>query len=211
MKPPAQGVKPPTPSRSRAQTRATVWASAHQTLAPDDEQEPMATPLLLDDCRRRVDGPLPKKGASPAVCQSSRYGCCQKCCHGPSGSLRSGPHKREKPCRAGPFKCAEEDSNLHPVSLDQALNLVTRVSYPSGSRQIVRIVPERGRYGRIGRSRCCRGCCHEPAGLKRDGLPSQERLPIRGTTRIAALRGRADGRRDERAGSRRRCRRSRTR
>jgi hypothetical protein len=32
-------------------------------------------------------------------------------------------------CRA--FRCAEEDSNLHPVSLDQALNLVTRVSYPS--------------------------------------------------------------------------------
>jgi hypothetical protein len=29
------------------------------------------------------------------------------------------------------FLCAEEDSNLHPVSLDQALNLVTRLSYPS--------------------------------------------------------------------------------
>jgi len=27
--------------------------------------------------------------------------------------------------------CAEEDSNLHPVIPDQALNLVTRVSYPS--------------------------------------------------------------------------------
>jgi hypothetical protein len=28
-------------------------------------------------------------------------------------------------------KCAEEDSNLHPVIPDQALNLVTRVSDPS--------------------------------------------------------------------------------
>jgi hypothetical protein len=28
-------------------------------------------------------------------------------------------------------ECAEEDSNLHPVIPDQALNLVTRVSYPS--------------------------------------------------------------------------------
>jgi hypothetical protein len=28
-------------------------------------------------------------------------------------------------------RCAEEDSNLHPVFPDQALNLVTRVSYPS--------------------------------------------------------------------------------
>jgi hypothetical protein len=31
------------------------------------------------------------------------------------------------------FLCAEEDSNLHPLSVDQALNLVTRVSYPSSS------------------------------------------------------------------------------
>jgi hypothetical protein len=28
-------------------------------------------------------------------------------------------------------RCAEEDSNLHPLSVDQALNLVTRVSDPS--------------------------------------------------------------------------------
>jgi hypothetical protein len=33
-------------------------------------------------------------------------------------------------------QCAEENSNLHPVIPDQALNPVTRVSYPSGSRQI---------------------------------------------------------------------------
>jgi hypothetical protein len=29
------------------------------------------------------------------------------------------------------FVCAEEDSNPHPLSLNQALNLVTRVSYAS--------------------------------------------------------------------------------
>jgi hypothetical protein len=73
---------------------------------------------------------------------------------------RPGKNARKAPlCRA--FLCAEEDSNLHPVSLDQALNLVTLVSYPSGSRQIVRIVPAHGRYGRIGRSGCCHGCCHD--------------------------------------------------
>ena len=32
---------------------------------------------------------------------------------------------------AGDSLCAEEDSNLHPLSVDQALNLVTRVSDPS--------------------------------------------------------------------------------
>jgi hypothetical protein len=47
-------------------------------------------------------------------------------------------HERALIYRA--FACAEEDSNLHPVSLDQALNLVTR---PSTSRQIVRIVQPR--------------------------------------------------------------------
>jgi len=31
------------------------------------------------------------------------------------------------------LSCAEEDSNLHPVIPDQALNLVTRVSYPSNA------------------------------------------------------------------------------
>jgi hypothetical protein len=62
-------------------------------------------------------------------------------------------------CRA--FRCAEEDSNLHPVIPDQALNLVTRLSYPSQSRQIVRSVRESGRCGRIGRFGCCHGCCHD--------------------------------------------------
>ena len=34
----------------------------------------------------------------------------------------------ESPAYAGLRECAEEDSNLHPVIPDQALNLVTRVS-----------------------------------------------------------------------------------
>jgi hypothetical protein len=66
-------------------------------------------------------------------------------------------------CRA--FLCAEEDSNLHPVIPDQALKLVTRVSYPSLCVHIVQIVQPRGRYGRNGRSGCCHGCCPgHPAG-----------------------------------------------
>jgi len=35
------------------------------------------------------------------------------------------------------MRCAEEDSNLHPVIPDQALNLVTGMSNPSASRQSV--------------------------------------------------------------------------
>jgi hypothetical protein len=41
------------------------------------------------------------------------------------------PENDENPANAGLSKCAEEDSNLHPVIPDQALNLVTPVSYPS--------------------------------------------------------------------------------
>jgi hypothetical protein len=49
----------------------------------------------------------------------------------PGGCRLDRPENERRPCCAGPSRCAEEDSNLHPVSLDQALNLVTRVSYPS--------------------------------------------------------------------------------
>jgi hypothetical protein len=41
---------------------------------------------------------------------------------------RVAARNRRKPCERRAFESAEEDSNLHPVSLDQALNLVTRVS-----------------------------------------------------------------------------------
>ncbi len=53
-----------------------------------------------------------------------------------AGTPRYGSKKRKDPL-SGAFRCAEEDSNLHPLSADQALNLVTRVSCPSGPRQIV--------------------------------------------------------------------------
>jgi hypothetical protein len=62
-------------------------------------------------------------------------------------------------CRA--FPCAEEDSNLHPVDPDQALNLVVRPSYPSVARCGVRCVQRRGRSGRYGRIGGCQRCCHE--------------------------------------------------
>jgi len=56
------------------------------------------------------------------------------------------------PC--GAFaQCAEEDSNLHLVIPDLALNLVAGLSYPSELRQIVRFVPSRERSGRIGSRR----------------------------------------------------------
>jgi hypothetical protein len=45
--------------------------------------------------------------------------------------LSRGLQNDESPAYAGFRECAEEDSNLHPVIPDQALNLVTRVSDPS--------------------------------------------------------------------------------
>jgi hypothetical protein len=57
-----------------------------------------------------------------------------------------GPHLAEaaprtkKPRQSGAsVKCAEEDSNLHPVIPDQALNLVTGMSDPSEPRQSVHL------------------------------------------------------------------------
>jgi hypothetical protein len=125
---------------------------------------------------------------------------------------RPGKNARKAPlCRA--FLCAEEDSNLHPVSLDQALNLVTLVSYPSGSRQIVRIVPAHGRYGRIGRSGCCHGCCHDRPRRLCGGpaAPMPRRRPAMASSSAGARRcprptvvrvpeDRAPGRRRARAG-----------
>ena len=73
------------------------------------------------------------------------------------------PTTRKAPQRRGCLTCAEEDSNLHPVIPDQALNLATRVSYASRSRQSVLCVQRSGRNGRIGRNGCCQGCCHGSA------------------------------------------------
>jgi hypothetical protein len=67
----------------------------------------------------------------------------------PTGIASHHPNEKGPDMRAFAH-CADEDSSLHPVIPDQALNLVTRVSYPSAARQIVRIVPPGGRYGRIG-------------------------------------------------------------
>jgi hypothetical protein len=63
--------------------------------------------------------------------------CCHGRCHGPWALAKEWPLSTRKA-----FRCTEEDSNLHPVIPDQTLNLVTRVSYQSGSHQIVRIVPD---------------------------------------------------------------------
>ena len=125
-------------------TRASVAEFRRQTLAPDDEQELMATLLLLDDCGR------------------------QECCHGRVAAPGRDVRNAESPALQG-FPMRRRDSSLHPVSLDQALNLVTRPPYPSESPQIVRIVPKRGRYGRIGRSGCCHG---RAAHTIRDDCPA---------------------------------------
>ena len=81
----------------------------------------------------------------------------------PKWMRRRSPRTTKAPPCGAFARCAEEDSNLHPVIPDQALNLVTRVSDTSESRQIVRSVRESGRCGRIGRCGCCRRCCHERA------------------------------------------------
>jgi hypothetical protein len=92
-------------------------------------------------------GPGPSRRANLAVCRvapglrlSTSLGapvgqCCQSCCHGPCpNETKNG----ESPTFAGLSRGAEEDSNRHPVIPDQALNLVTRLSDPSTSRQSVR-------------------------------------------------------------------------
>jgi hypothetical protein len=49
---------------------------------------------------------------------------------------RPDPQERQSPAVRAFARCAEEDSNLHPVTPDEALNLVTRVPYPSRSRTL---------------------------------------------------------------------------
>src|SRR3954451_10259476 len=50
--------------------------------------------------------------------------CCTRCVISHAMTTTKAPAKR------GLRLCAEEDSNLHPLSVDQAPNLVTRASDP---------------------------------------------------------------------------------
>ncbi len=89
----------------------------------------------------------------------------------PSGRCPTLSYETRKAPRVQGLSCAEEDSNLHPVIPDQALNLVTQLSNTSRSCRSVQIVQPRARYGRYGRSGCCHGCCHAPHTKER-GLGS---------------------------------------
>ena len=100
-------------------------------------------------------------------------GCRHERCHGPTRAPGKWSLETRKALLCRAFRCAEEDSNLHPVIPDQALNLVTQLSYASIRCQIVHYVHNSGRSGRIGRSGCCHGCCHEPE------VPVTERRPRR--------------------------------
>jgi hypothetical protein len=78
---------------------------------------------------------------APVIGISTNWGhswrpCCQGCCH---GMWPHQAHNDENPAFAGLSRCAEEDSNLHPVIPDQALNLVTGVSDAYGPRQNVHL------------------------------------------------------------------------
>jgi hypothetical protein len=161
------------PCHSPFRLVASATQPSTETPAADDDQERPSRLLPSRPNQHSASGrstappgsPNNTNGRSRCASPGLPDGCCHERCHGPKRLPPSGRSQCEKPksrkaplCRA--FQCAEEDSNLHPVSLDQALNLVTRVSYPSRSCRSVQIVRSRGRYGRIGRSGCCHGCCH---------------------------------------------------
>ncbi len=98
--------------------------------------------------------------------------CCREPLPREVAHMAGRRQKRRKPGECGAFtRCAEEDSNLHPLSVDQALNLVTQVSDTSRSCASVQNVHESGRNGRCGRSGCCHGCCHERS-RRSDRVPS---------------------------------------
>src|SRR5919206_4869192 len=62
---------------------------------------------------------------------------CQKRCHDgnspPQRKRTDGPENAKTPPERGFLACAEEDSNLHPVNPDQALNLA-RLPIPPSAR-----------------------------------------------------------------------------
>ena len=146
-------------------------------LAWDDEEErsgetpPFGTKPALCVGTRRLPGlPNPRMEQPPRSAGVAGR-MLPRALPRPEAPARAWPSQREKPeRRKGPalrgLSCAEEDSNLHPVILDQALNLARRVSNTSRSCRSVQIVQPRGQYGRNGRSGCCHGCCHGsvPAG-----------------------------------------------
>ena len=111
---------------------------------------------------RRPGGGRPpgrwRLSAAPTIRQRQNRACefapiCQRRCHAKFAPHPLGRSENEKrPAGRGFSRCAEEDSNLHPVIPDQALNLATRVSYASRSRQNVLYVQRSGRIGRIGRN-----------------------------------------------------------
>ena len=157
--------------RSRSRHRApSLRRSQARSTAGCGPSSPRSVVRCLAGGRPSSGEPLRRPGARPPV-------DVVRCSRRPAGG-RLLLTRKALLCRA--FRCAEEDSNLHPVIPDQALNLVTRVSYPSGSRQIVRIVPARGRCGRIGRSGCCHARCHGPT---RDLLAPYASAAVPGWTR----------------------------
>jgi hypothetical protein len=75
----------------------------------------------------------------------------------------------ERPAERGFRACAEEDSNLHPVIPDQALNLVRACTMRAVSFYAVDFVHAGEHIGRSGRSGCCHACCRDkrPGGVDR--------------------------------------------
>ena len=107
--------------------RSLVGGSATEFLLGDDELEDVNGEQRIDADLTLVSASRDAHAASPSQPQRRRRG------HGCRTNVvprLPAKHRPEttKPRNCGAFECAEEDSNLHPLSVDQALNLVTRVS-----------------------------------------------------------------------------------
>jgi hypothetical protein len=110
---------------STAAMRSLVGGSATELLLGDDELEHVNGEQRVDADLTLVSTSRDAQAASPSQPQRRRrgHGCCTNVvlvCR------LSTARRRRKPRNCGAFECAEEDSNLHPLSVDQALNLVTR-------------------------------------------------------------------------------------
>ncbi len=111
-----------SPWRARWRCATT---SAGETLARVETRESRQAPRSF-----RIE----RKQESCSQASGWRRGnrCCPERCHRPeTPAPRAAPAGAGTARCAGHSPCAEEDSNLHPLSVDQALNLVTRVSDPS--------------------------------------------------------------------------------